>query len=54
MMLSGDHILLRPVNLKDAEYMLDVERETFLSLLGEKKTHERIESILKYNKPLRN
>ena len=36
------------------EYLLDLEREVFLSLLGEEKTRERIASILESNKPLRN
>ena len=36
------------------EYLLDLEREAFLSLLGEKKTHERIAHMLKVGKPLRN
>jgi 3-hydroxyacyl-CoA dehydrogenase len=36
------------------QYVLDLERQTFLSLCGERKTQERIQSILKYNKPLRN
>lgn len=36
------------------QYLLDLEREAFLSLCGEKKTLERIQSILKTGKPLRN
>ena len=36
------------------EYILELEREAFLRLLGEKKTHERIEAMLKTGKPLRN
>jgi 3-hydroxyacyl-CoA dehydrogenase len=36
------------------QYLLDLEREAFLSLLGEKKTLERIQSILQAGKPLRN
>jgi 3-hydroxyacyl-CoA dehydrogenase len=36
------------------QYLLDLEREAFLSLIGEKKTLERIQSILKTGKPLRN
>jgi 3-hydroxyacyl-CoA dehydrogenase len=36
------------------QYLLDLEREAFLSLLGEKKTLERIQSVLKTGKPLRN
>ncbi len=36
------------------EHLLDLERETFLSLLGEPKTLERIGHMLKTGKPLRN
>ncbi len=36
------------------QHMLDIEREVFLSLCGEKKTQERIAHMLKTNKPLRN
>ncbi len=36
------------------QYLLDLEREVFLSLCGEKKTLERIQSILTRGKPLRN
>lgn len=36
------------------QYLLNLEREAFLSLLGERKTLERIQSILKTGKPLRN
>ncbi len=36
------------------QYLLDLEREAFLSLTGEKKTLERIQSILFKGKPLRN
>ncbi|MBS1821148.1 MAG: enoyl-CoA hydratase/isomerase family protein [Acidobacteria bacterium] len=36
------------------EYLLDLEREAFLSLCGEKKTQERIAFTLKTGKPLRN
>jgi 3-hydroxyacyl-CoA dehydrogenase len=36
------------------QYLLDLEREAFLSLCGEKKTLERIQSILTKGKPLRN
>ena len=34
--------------------ILDLEKEAFLSLMGEKKTHERIMHILTTGKPLRN
>ena len=36
------------------QYLLDIEREAFLSLLGEQKTLERIQHMLTTNKPLRN
>ncbi len=36
------------------QYLLDVEREAFLSLAGEQKTLERIQHMLQTNKPLRN
>jgi len=36
------------------QYLLDLEREAFLSLCGEKKSLERIQSVLKGGKPIRN
>lgn len=36
------------------QYLLDIEREAFMSLLGEQKTLERIQHMLQTNKPLRN
>ncbi len=36
------------------QYLLDLEREVFLGLCGEKKTLERIQHMLKTGKPLRN
>ncbi|MEL7159137.1 MAG: 3-hydroxyacyl-CoA dehydrogenase/enoyl-CoA hydratase family protein [Bacteroidota bacterium] len=36
------------------QYLLDLEREAFLSLLGNQKTLERIQYTLQHNKPLRN
>ena len=36
------------------QYLLDLEREAFLSLSSEKKTLERIQSLLQGGKPLRN
>jgi 3-hydroxyacyl-CoA dehydrogenase len=36
------------------QYLLDLEREAFMSLLGETKTLERIQHTLKTGKPLRN
>jgi 3-hydroxyacyl-CoA dehydrogenase len=40
--------------LVSEQYLLDLEREAFLSLSGEKKTLERIGSLLGGGKPLRN
>src|SRR5262249_13553686 len=37
----------------DEQFVLDLEREAFLSLLGERKTQERIQHLLKTGKPLR-
>jgi 3-hydroxyacyl-CoA dehydrogenase len=36
------------------QYLLDLEREAFVSLCGERKTQERIAATLKTGKPLRN
>ena len=36
------------------DYLLDLEREAFLRLCGERKTLERIQYTLKTGKPLRN
>ena len=36
------------------QYLLDLEREAFLKLCGERKTLERIQHTLKTGKPLRN
>lgn len=35
-------------------YLLDLEREVFLGLLGQPKTQERIAGLLKHNRPIRN
>ncbi len=52
------HILcggkLTPGTPVSEQYLLDLEREAFLSLCGEKKTQERIAFTLKTGKPLRN
>ena len=40
--------------LVSEQYLLDLEREGFLSLCGQKKTQERIQFMLKKGKPLRN
>lgn len=50
-MCGGD---LTAPTLVSEQYLLDLEREAFLSLVGEKKTLERIQSILTTGKPLRN
>jgi len=50
-MTGGD--LSRPAWLSE-QYFLDLEREAFLSLCGEEKTHERMFAILQTGKPLRN
>jgi 3-hydroxyacyl-CoA dehydrogenase len=52
------HILcggnLTPGSLVSEQYLLDLEREAFLSLCGERKTQERIAYTLQSGKPLRN
>ena len=45
---------ITPGTLVSEQYLLDLEREGFLSLCGEKKTLERIAFTLKTGKPLRN
>lgn len=50
-MAGGD---LSAPTLVSEKYLLELEREAFLSLTGEKKTLERIQSILTKGKPLRN
>ena len=43
-----------PSTAVSEQYLLDLEREHFLSLCGERKTQERIAHTLKTGKPLRN
>jgi len=50
-MCGGD---ISEPTLVSEQYLLDLEREAFLSLCGEKKTLERIQSVLKGGKPVRN
>ncbi|WP_432711685.1 3-hydroxyacyl-CoA dehydrogenase NAD-binding domain-containing protein [Pedobacter sp.] len=50
-MCGGD--LSYPTEVTE-QYLLDLEREVFLSLCGERKTLERIQSIVTKGKPLRN
>ena len=50
-MCGGD--LSEPTQVSE-QYLLDLERQAFLSLCGEKKTLERLQSIIKSGKPVRN
>ena len=50
-MAGGD--LSEPTKVSE-QYLLDIEREAFLSLTTERKTLERIQHMLKTGKPLRN
>ncbi|AXG75044.1 3-hydroxyacyl-CoA dehydrogenase/enoyl-CoA hydratase family protein [Flavobacterium arcticum] len=50
-MAGGD---LSESTLVTEQYLLDLEREAFLSLCGERKTLERIQHMLTKGKPLRN
>ncbi len=50
-MCGGD--LSEPA-LVSEQYLLNLEREAFLSLCGEKKTLERLQSVLKTGRPVRN
>lgn len=50
-MCGGD--LSEPTQVSE-QYLLDLEREAFLSLCGERKTLERIQSVLKSGRPIRN
>lgn len=45
--LTGEHLV-------SEQYLLDLEREAFLSLCGSPKTQERMQYMLKTGKPLRN
>jgi 3-hydroxyacyl-CoA dehydrogenase len=50
-MAGGD---LSEPTLVTEQYLLDLEREAFLSLCGERKTLERIQHMIQKGKPLRN
>jgi len=50
-MAGGD---LSEASYVSEQYLLDIEREAFLSLCSERKTLERIQHMLKTGKPLRN
>ena len=50
-MSGGD---LSAATMVSEQYLLDLEREAFLSLCGERKTLERLQHMIKNGKPLRN
>ncbi|MDD5558899.1 3-hydroxyacyl-CoA dehydrogenase NAD-binding domain-containing protein [Candidatus Methylomirabilis sp.] len=50
--LAGGDVV--PGTLVSEAHLLDLEREAFLSLCGERKSQERIQHMLKTGKPLRN
>jgi 3-hydroxyacyl-CoA dehydrogenase len=50
-MCGGD---LSESSFVSEQYLLDLEREAFLSLAGERKTLERLQSVIKTGKPVRN
>lgn len=50
-MAGGD---LSENSLVNEQYLLDLEREAFLSLTGERKTLERLQHMIQKGKPLRN
>jgi 3-hydroxyacyl-CoA dehydrogenase len=50
-MAGGD---LSEPTLVSEQYLLDLEREAFLSLCGERKTLERLQHMIRTGKPLRN
>jgi len=51
--LAGGGEFTSPQRVSE-QFLLDLEREAFVSLCGEKKTQERIQHMLKKGKPLRN
>jgi 3-hydroxyacyl-CoA dehydrogenase len=48
---GGD--LSQPTKVSE-QYLLELEREAFISLCGERKTLERMQYMLRNGKPLRN
>ncbi|MFV0605427.1 MAG: 3-hydroxyacyl-CoA dehydrogenase/enoyl-CoA hydratase family protein [Niabella sp.] len=50
-MCGGD---LSEPTLVSEQYLLDLERQAFLSLCGERKTLERLQAVIKTGKPIRN
>lgn len=51
--LSGGNLVNRNARVSE-QYLLDLEREAFLTLVSKRKTQERIAHTLKTGKPLRN
>lgn len=51
--LAGGNLANRSARVSE-QYLLDLEREAFLTLTGKRKTQERIAHMLKTGKPLRN
>jgi 3-hydroxyacyl-CoA dehydrogenase len=51
--LSGGGEFTSPQRVSE-QYLLDLEREAFLKLCGQRKTQERMQHMLKKGKPLRN
>jgi len=50
--LCGGNI--KPNSMVSEQYLLDIEREAFLRLIGEEKTQERIMSLLTTGRAVRN
>jgi 3-hydroxyacyl-CoA dehydrogenase len=50
--MSGGHLNHR--THVSEEHLINLEREAFVSLCGERKTQDRIAAMLKTGKPLRN
>jgi 3-hydroxyacyl-CoA dehydrogenase len=50
--LTGGDV--EPNTLVTEEYLLELERDAFVSLCGEKKTQDRMKHLLQTNRPLRN
>jgi 3-hydroxyacyl-CoA dehydrogenase len=46
--------MVTPGTAVTEQYLLDLEREAFLSLCGERKSQERMQHMLRTGKPLRN
>ena len=51
---AASQVTLTSTQTVNEKYLLEIEREMFLSLCGEQKTLERIQFMLENGKPLRN